>query len=184
MKCGSCSIEISKEFKVAIAKNTCPACGNAILASGNLAAFIPLCELLVAHLGHQLGVDEHGEALASEIFKNFNVSLKSSSATQQDKHVNNTIEIAEDDGQTVAVDEDGIKYEKIDKKKAQDIIQKMRDEALSGALADNGMELSDELLLTDDPVANAELMKQRQKQVQATNAVANGGSGGGFRRST
>lgn len=190
MKCGSCNIEISKEFKVAIAKNICPACGNAILPSGNLAAFVPLCDLLLSQLPAIMdsratpsGDAEAAEKMATLIITNFNVSAKSASGSKPEKQ--STIEVSEeDDGPSVAIDENGIKYEKFDKKKSQDLIQKMRDEALNGALEDRGIEFSDdEVLLTDDPISNAELLKQHQKQVQAQQAVQ-GGGGGGFRRST
>ena len=46
MKCSNCSIDIPKEFKMALQKNVCPSCGKPILATGNSAAFVPLCELI------------------------------------------------------------------------------------------------------------------------------------------
>jgi hypothetical protein len=79
MKCVSCSLDIPKEFKSAISANRCPGCGKRIIESGNLTAFVPLCELLSGFKSGELDgglTDKATEELATLIISTFNVRVK------------------------------------------------------------------------------------------------------------
>lgn len=91
------------------------------------------------------------------------------------------IEVAEAEA---VMKETGIGFDTPDKHKAKALLQKMRDEALQGALDDRYGE--DEAPISDNPIENAVANTIFQKQQDAQNKVLNGsadGKLGGFRRS-
>lgn len=159
MKCGSCGIEISKEFKVAIQKNMCPACGKSILASGNLAAFVPLCELIstlytVSPNQVQEGKEEQDyvESLATLIISTFDVRIKG---------VKNDVPAPTQETQEPESDE---QYKQKQMANAKDRLKQIRDEAYENALKDQwgmGNESVPELVV-------------KQKKEQAYNNMING----------
>ena len=191
MKCMNCGVEISKEFKFAIGSNKCPACSKQIMNAGNMTAFVPLCETIETFLtsadalaistavfgqsAEPMGKDfaaQIAEKLVEKIITSFNVHLPGSKTVK----TSDTIEV-EEDGPQVAVDKDGVRYETFDKKN-QEKLQKLRDEALRGAQEDlYGITFDEDIKISDDPKANAALIKQRQKQSEASQVIANGGAG-------
>lgn len=101
MRCLSCNIEISKEFKIAIAQNKCPACGKQIIPAGNLSAFVPLCELITKSFTVSANQIVEGqekqddvESLATLVISTFNVRLKSDKEepTKQEVETNSDAE--------------------------------------------------------------------------------------------
>lgn len=198
MRCANCNVEISKEFKFALSMNKCPACSKSIINAGNMSAFVNLCQSIEGFLtnvdGYGLSADTFGattgtfgsdfagqvaEKLATKIITSFNVNMPG----EKGKNAKTADDLdTGDEGPSVAYDpETGIKLESFDKKKSQTALQKLRDEALQGAMSDQGIALSDEVLISKDPVVNATFIEQRQKQLDAQDKIANGG-GGGFRR--
>lgn len=185
MKCSKCSIEISKEFKYAFIKNVCPACNGKIIETNNMACFVPLCELLEKYFTEKTAVISEGisEDLAVLIMTSFNVLSKDA------KIVSNT----KTDGAVVSgehevvIGEDGIRFESFDKDKSKILLQKMRDEALQGAVSERygEIEFSEEVLVSENPIANAEFLKQQQKLKHAQDVISSGlGEKGSIRRSS
>ena len=125
MKCSSCGVEIDKQFKMALQKNQCPACGKVILPSGNLSAFVPLCELLsgfkTVHTEGGEMYDDDVEALATLIISSFNVRLKSDK-----EEVVAEVQTAKDDPDA--------EHKQKQMADAKAILQKMRDEAYNDAI--------------------------------------------------
>jgi hypothetical protein len=164
MKCQSCSIEVSKEFKAALSKNVCPACGKPILASGNMAAFVPLCEVISQNftvsanqVRQDLGLVTQAsmaakqeadiEALATLIISTFNVRSKS----DKEEAPQQSAKVAEPGS-----DEEHKQKQMSDAKSA---LQKLRDEAYQDALREQwGMTPGEEALDPDVGEALADQM--------------------------
>ncbi len=188
MKCCMCGIEISSSFMYAIKNNVCPCCGKSIMPNDKLASFLSLKTLLEENFK---SIDV--EKVSTLIIANFELKqiFKEDLKDQKKEGITNFASgVAKEDTSQINVEEDaeaviaegGIKLEPYDKKKAKDTLQKLRDEALNGAIDDRyGISMEDEVIIAEDPKANAELLKQRQKQLDAQQAI-DGGSGGGFRR--
>jgi len=193
MNCSNCGVEISKEFIFAFSSNQCPACGKSIMNPDQSVAYLYLRELLKTAL-----TEEDMEKISTLIMANFDlkkISIPGAFAPayvaptpDQDGPGTNTpsepeknmepINVTEEVQESV-ITEDGVKLEVLDKKKTQDVLQRMRDEALAGAIDERyGVELEDEdVLLSEDPKANAELLKKRQKQIDARRTISSGSGG-------
>jgi len=189
MKCSECGINIPKEFVHAIRSNKCPACSKNIMKAEQLVAYSGLKELL-----KPLMQEEDSEKVVSLILANFELKqmFKSPAATDVEKPISQAIVKAEmpveteEDIQEPVVDEEGIRLEVIPKNKSQAMLQQMRDNALKNALDERyGVDFGDdnEVLLAEDPKANAELLKQEYKRASAQKLVSEGVGGGTFRRS-
>ena len=212
MRCSNCGVEVGKEFVFAIKNNTCPACGKCIMKSDQMGAYLSLCELLKSLMQEAMV-----EKVATLIMANFELKqtfkIPQSNITidpggmgqggagcyvdkvsEQLMPLGVTPPVPSSSEPMVVQEEpviaEGIKLEVIDKKKSQALIQQLRDEALSGALGDRyGVEVGeeDEVLLAEDPRANAALIVREQKRANAQRLVADGiGASGknGFRRSS
>lgn len=186
MKCGSCSIDIDEKFKFAITENRCPACGKSIMDSIQLASYISLLELFINNFGEEI------KALPRDIARLVVANFELKQIFQQQKlpssENSGTIETesevieGEDDSEPV-FDDDGIRYEKIDKQKAKGMLQKMRDEALNEALNDRGdVDFSDdELLLLSDGSARQEQVLEAKRNNSRQKIQS--GAGASFSRS-
>jgi hypothetical protein len=180
MKCESCNIVVGSEFSFAIKSNQCPACGKSIMQTARLASYLSLKTLLENNFPN---IDI--ERVTNLIVANFELkqAFKENSvepAASKAPVVKNEQSEAEEAGPRVAVDSDGIKYEKLDDLN-RNKLKKMRDEALKDALSSaEEIDFSEEVLLSEDPIANAELLKQRDKQIKASNSLSSGQ--GMFRR--
>jgi hypothetical protein len=184
MKCESCGMQISSEFAFAINNNQCPACGKQLMQAMKLASYVSLCELLKENIGY---AESENQKIANLIIANFELKqiFKEEIKNTQLKSVKESAAIEVEEEQNVVIDENGIRYETFDKEKSQDLLQKMRDEALESVLNDrNDLDLINETALAEDPIANAQLIKQEQKRIAAQEAVIGGlgNSKGGFRR--
>jgi hypothetical protein len=82
MECRSCGIEIQSTFKVAIAKNECPACGNSILDEESLA----LIEDIENTIRSEAAVrEETARNLATIIVSKYNISFSNEPGVQLEK---------------------------------------------------------------------------------------------------
>ncbi|MFA5024038.1 MAG: hypothetical protein WC523_03740 [Patescibacteria group bacterium] len=192
MKCVNCGIEVSKEFMFALKANQCPGCGKAIMRSDQMGAYLSLCELLKSVLQ-----DADVEKISALIVANFElkqsfkvpentveaktqtpVSVSVSApdvSTQLPKNIPENKVVAES-----IMTEDGIRLEPRNDDNARAIMQKLRDEALKGAIDERyDIEVEDEtnIVISDDPKTNAELLKQRQKFAEAQRKISQGGGG-------
>ena len=193
MRCCNCNVEVSKEFKFAISQNRCPACSKQIINAGNMTAFPNLCQSIETFLTNADGyglsampfdvglAGQVAESLATRIITNFNVNTPGEKG--KGNRTSADIEVYEDEPSVSVDPETGTRLESFDKRKSQTALQKARDEALQGALADQGMEFGDQVLLSDNPIVNTLEAVQRQKQLAAQEKIANGGAPGGVRRS-
>jgi DNA-directed RNA polymerase subunit RPC12/RpoP len=188
MKCESCGIVIKPEFTHAINNNQCPACGKPIMQKAKLAAFLSLRTLLDSQIVVK-GVDI--DKLASLIMANFEVKQLFQEGPQpalQNEAEEGIMEVSEEE--TVAVEEEeedsdpDAEYKQRQQAEAKEILKKMRDEVLAGAVKDRygfGEEDNITLDLLDDEVdphefVNKQMQQQRQEMIQ-------NGTGGAFRRS-
>lgn len=181
MICKNCDIKISSKFIFAIKNNQCPACGGQLMEKESLAVYLNLSSLIEKHLNEE----QNAEALAALILANFEVKqifnedlIKNSqggiiSKRTSEKEADSTLtEETEDIDEPIV--HDGIKYEKVDKKQARKMLQKLRDEALSGAY--NDMDLTDEVEMISDDGKRHEYIN-RMKQQEKRSIIENGSGG-------
>ena len=162
MKCMSCGLEISSKFIFAIRSNKCPACGEQIRDLKQLKEFEMLNDLFHKALDDGRGPEE----LALLILSNFDVREFKDAMLPKAKAAD--IVVSEDDPDA----EHKIKQ----MAEAKDILQKMRDEALSDATADH-WGLGDANGLVGDTAYD---MVQNAKKAKSQEAVTKGG--GSFSR--
>lgn len=190
MKCENCSVDIGSEFIFAIKNNQCPACGGILMQQSKLSSYISLKTLLENNF-KDIDVDK----ISALIVANFELRqlFKEELLNKQKKH-----SIVESKEQRKVEDDEGdvgmeveesydpdYEHKEQQKKEAKAILQRMRDEALSGAQDDRygvGGDLLDEnMVLSDDPVTNAMLVKMEDKKRKSSDAI-NSGAAGAFRR--
>jgi hypothetical protein len=191
-------------MKFCISANKCPCCGKSILQSGNLSAFVPICELLKSYRIQSIGStgldgefsgfiplnngtfsDLDVESLATQIISTFNVRLKSDKA-ELEQTTQTEVEPGSDD-----------EYKQKQMFDAKARLQQLRDEALNEAIKDQwGLNAPGEEPLDPDigealaqqinPQSNANagqaLLDQRREQARQ-NMINGAGNKNGFRRS-
>jgi len=183
MKCESCGVVIRPEFTHAINNNQCPACGKYIMQKAKLAAFLSLRTLLDSQIVVK-GVDI--DKLASLIVANFEVKQLFQEGPQpalQNESEEGIMEVSEEETVEVQEEEDpDAEYKAKQQAEAKEILKKMRDEVLAGAVKDRyGFGDEDNILLDDENVNTHELVN-RELQHQRQDMIKNG-TGGSFRRS-
>jgi hypothetical protein len=184
MQCESCRVIINPEFKAAIKNNSCPACGEQIMHEERLAVYLSLRTFFSDALGRR---EIDVEALTVNLMANFEVKqiFQIGSLPKSEKKCimkNETESSEEDEPSGPVFDEDGIRYEKVDKDKAQEMLRKMRDDALEEALNDRDIDFTDEeMVMLRDPEARQEQVLQA-KQNNARQKMSTGS--GGFTRSS
>ena len=159
------------------------------MKSEQMGAYLSLCELLRTIM-QEPGV----EKVSSLIMANFELKQifkvpaamvtadatavidtgDSSSITVEEPSIDERAEAA------IVMAETGIRPQAIDSKEAKSRLQRMRDDALRGALDDRyGVELGDEknMVIAQDPKANEEILDRIQRQKEASQIIANGGAG-------
>jgi Zn-finger nucleic acid-binding protein len=72
MKCTNCKIEISPEFKYAMAKNECPACGNQLLDESSLAIIEDIKATILSEANIR---EETAQKLAMSIVSKYSISF-------------------------------------------------------------------------------------------------------------
>jgi hypothetical protein len=159
MKCINCGIEVSKEFKAALTANKCPGCGKRIIESGNLSAFVPLCELLAGFKSMRTeggGLYEDDiEALATLIISTFNVAIKGGK-TQPEPEVEG--------------EDPDAAYKARQMAEGKKTLKQLRDDAYNDALRGQfGMESVEKV----DKVAVGEMMLEEKRQA-SLNKMLNG----------
>jgi hypothetical protein len=169
------------EFIYAISVNKCPACGKCIMQKAKLAAFLGLRELLDNYISVK---DVNIDKLASLIMANFEIKqlFNNNSESQVVEQPNDE----ENYGQDVNVEEESedTDYEFKTKQlaEAKEILKKMRDEALSGAVKDRyGFGDEDSVLLDDGDTH--ELMNKKLQQHRQDIILSRSGGKNSFHRS-
>lgn len=163
MKCENCNVTIMSEFIYAISINKCPACGQSIMQKAKLAAFLSLRELLDNHI---VAKDVNINKLASLIMANFEIKQL---FNDNEKQIITQSSDEDEDEQSINVEEDensDSEFKAQQLAEAKEILKKMRDEALSGAVKDRyGFGDEGSVLLDDGgthEVVNKELQQHRQ----------------------
>ncbi len=171
MKCQNCKIEVDHKFEFAIRSNNCPACGKHIMVPEKLTAYTSLLELLSTNVKN---ID--ADMIASLIVANFDIKQLFKEELQKSSE-GGTIEVEEeetDKEEPESVMHDSVKYEKQDKKKAKDMLKKMRDEVFNDALEDKSdVDFSDEELLLSTGGATHE-QRVNAKQGNSFQALESG----------
>lgn len=175
MLCESCKVNIDGRFEHAIRSNQCPACGNLIMSPMKLSSYLSLKELLVKHFPK---VDAEG--VSSLIVANFEIkqSFRNELIEKPEGGITtpapveeDDVEVEEEDEPTGPVVHEGVRYEKVDKSKAQAMLQKMRDEALNDALndRDDSEDLADEaeMLMSGDESLKQEYLLKAKREAAA-----------------
>jgi len=162
MKCESCSVPIGAEFAHAIRNNQCPACGKCIMQQAKLASYLSLRALLENNFQ-----DTDVEKIATLIVANFELRQMFKEELQKSSE-EGTIEVEEvevEEDEPESIMHDGVKYEKPNKKKAKDMLKKMRDEVFNEALEDkSSIDFSDnELLLTTGGATHEQRTNAKQE---------------------
>ncbi len=176
MKCENCGVLINPDFGFAIKNNQCPACGKNIMSKEKAIAVSDLKSLLAENIK---GIDI--DPIVSLVVANFDIKLISKNGLQkpvaQDK--------IDDAGSPPEKDDPDAEFKQKQKKEAQAILRKLRDEALNGALHDRyGFEEDGAGVSIDIGVNDGEStfeVAERIKKEQKRDAVLSGG--GSFKRS-
>lgn len=173
MICENCSVIIRPEFTYAIMENKCPACGKLIMQKAKLAAFLDLRTLLEKNTK---GVDI--DKLSSLIVANFEIKQLSKEEVEKESE-GGIIEVVED----VAPKDPDAESKKQQRIEAKEILQKMRDEVLTGAVQERyDLGNSDSLLLPDD-VSTHEIVSEEIKRQKQDVILSGVGGKNSFRRS-
>lgn len=173
MKCENCSVTIGAEFSHAINNNQCPACGKAIMQQARLASYLSLRTLLDNNIA-QKGVDI--DRLASLIVANFDLKQ----LFKEDK-ISSEVPVVVREEEVVEKEEDpDAEFKEAQMKKSKDILQKMREEALMGAVNDRYGFDDGGVLINDDDASMHEIVN-KEVQMQKHDMIVNG-IGGAFRR--
>ena len=197
MRCTNCSIEVGREFIHAWSVNICPGCGKNIMLPEQMGSYLSLCELLKTIVPLEL-VDKVAVCIAAnfELKQTFKVPVEAKPAYSiytppqsscgsggSYTQTSGPSEIEVKEAEQI-MKETGIGFDVMDKNKSQAILQKMRDDALAGALDERyGDEVGnvEDVTGTTNPVVNAHAAEMFQKQANAQQTLLNGGKG--FRRS-
>lgn len=174
MKCQNCSVNVGPEFVFALKTNKCPACGENIMEEEKLASFLNLQGLLRNNFQ-----DLDVEKVASLIVANFELIQIVNEGNKQTANNSNIsitqIEVKEELTDDQKSDEE-FKRQQIKESKA--LLQKMRDEALEGAVADQwGLGNANAFVEESDVREMAHFEKREQ---QTSNILT--GNKGSFRR--
>ena len=173
MKCESCAVTISPAFSHAINNNQCPACGKQIMKQAKLASFLSL-KTLLDHSIPEKGVDV--DKIASLIVANFELKQIFKEDLQKSDE-EGIMEVSEDDPEEKEeekiLDPDA-EYKAKQKRDAKAILQKMRDEALDGALEERYGLGEGGLLLPDEDAGIYETIN-KHKQDNSLSAIRTGG---------
>ncbi|KKL92815.1 hypothetical protein LCGC14_1880930 [marine sediment metagenome] len=169
MKCQNCKIEVDHKFEFAIRSNNCPACGKYIMVPEKLIAYTSLKELLSTSVKN---ID--ADTVTSLIIANFEIKQLFKEELQKSSE-EGTIEVEEvEEDEPESIMHDGVKYEKPNKKKAKDMLKKMRDEVFNEALEDKSdTDFSDEELLLTTGGATHE-QRTNAKQGNSFKALESG----------
>lgn len=171
MECQNCKVMVDYKFEFAIRSNNCPACGKHIMTTEKLNIYASLKKILSTNV-KDIDVD----TVASLIISNFELKQVSKEELE-----NGTIEVDED--REVVEEDPDAEFKVEQKKRAKDILQKMRDEALAGALDDHGYEFDVGGALIGDGAGMHEIVN-KEKQINARDTVVSGSGGeGSIRRS-
>lgn len=147
MRCQNCKIVIDAKFVYAIQKNSCPGCGKQIMDAKDLAVYGSLKSLLSSVCD-----EAQSDKIASLVTANFELKQTFKGVEPEKKEQEETMQVKEeneeeDNDDPVALDKEDMKVQMKESKK---ILQKMRDEALNGALqeryglGDSGILIGDE----------------------------------------
>ena len=171
MKCENCGVSIGAEFVFALKQNKCPACGENIMAGAKLASFLSLQTLLRNNFQ-----DLDAEKAASLIVANFELTQIFKEAVAPAVSIQNQpIEVKEELTEDQKSDEE---YKKQQIKESKALLQKMRDEALAEAEADQwGLGNANAFVEEGDVREMAHFQKREQ---QTENILS--GNRGSFRR--
>ena len=174
MKCGNCKVKIGSEFTHAINNNQCPACGKSIMDKSKLTSFLSLRALLDGNIPDK---DVDIDKIASLIVANFDIKqiFKDTDTDTPDNEESDDVVVEEEEEE----DPDA-EYKKRQLKKSKEVLKKMREEALSGALEERyGMGGDSDILIPDGDVNMYEITS-REKQESKRDAILSGG--GAFSR--
>lgn len=170
MKCNNCKVKINATFGFAIAQNQCPACGKSIMNKEHLASYLALQTLLKDHIEINK-VDK----IVSMIVANFELKQIFNDISGEDTEViEEDVEIYED------ADPDA-ESKKAQLKQGKEILKKLRDEALSGALKERYGMGDEGIILNDDGTLNTFEMERKQKLQDSREAITENGESS-FRR--
>jgi len=167
MKCENCNTMINAKFSHAILNNECPACGKGIMQQAKLASFLSLRTLLDNNIVAN-GVDT--DKLASLIVANFEIKQLFKEELQElsEKGI---IDVSEDDEVTVDPDAD---FKESQKKEAKVVLQKLRDEVLSGAVEDRYGLIEDGLLISENDAGMHEIVNKQKQENSLSNTLVGG----------
>lgn len=181
MRCENCGVEVNSSFSFAIKNNQCPACGKHIMQQAKLASYISLRTLLENNVE---GIDH--ESVASLIVANFDLKqLFKEELKKSDRGgiMEVTEEKTEQEPPSQEEEDPDAEYKARQKTEAKAILQKMRDEALSGALSERyGFEDEGSMPLDFGDGDNVFDMTDEAKREKSRIAIQTG-AGGSFSRS-
>lgn len=173
MKCENCGVVVSSEFSHAIKNNQCPACGKGIMQQAKLASFLSLRTLLKNNIPEK-GVDSY--RIASLIVANFEIKqLFKEELKKSDE--GGIMDVSEDDEVEVVeevMEDPDAEFKTNQKKEAKAVLQKMRDDALGGALKDRYGLADDGLLLTEEDAGMHEIVNKHKQETSLQNILMGG----------
>lgn len=174
MKCQNCKIVIDSKFGFAIRSNKCPACGKYIMDPEKMFTYTRLKNLLHDNISEkEVDIDK----IVSLVIANFEIKqLFKEELKKPDEE--GIIKVGEGNDVVIVEEEEeeedpDAESKAIQKKQAKDVLQKMRDTALDGALQEK-YGLGGEGLLLADEENNMHEVINRHKQEESLNAVIMG----------